>query len=32
MALKIDGSSHIQKINGESVNYKEIRVDMSFMF
>ncbi|UCH15110.1 MAG: hypothetical protein JSV22_03875 [Bacteroidales bacterium] len=32
MALKIDGSSHIQKINGETVNYKEIRIDLSFMF
>jgi len=32
MALKIDGSTHIQKIGGENVNYKEIRFELSYMF
>lgn len=32
VALKIDGSSHIQDINGESVNYKEMRIDLSYLF
>ncbi len=32
MALKIDGSAHMYKHNGEDVNYKEIRMDLSFIF
>jgi len=32
LALKIDGSAHIQKIDGQWVNYKEIRFLLSFMF
>jgi hypothetical protein len=32
MAFKIDASSHIQKIGGETVNYKEIRFELSYMF
>ncbi|UCC41011.1 MAG: hypothetical protein JSV96_06150, partial [Candidatus Aminicenantes bacterium] len=32
VALKIDGSAHIQKIDGQWVNYKELRIDLSFIF
>jgi hypothetical protein len=32
MVLKVDVSSHLQKNNGNTENYKEIRFDLSFMF
>ncbi len=32
LALKLDGSAHIQKIGGQWVNYKEFRIDLSFVF
>ena len=32
LALKIDGSAHIQKIDGQWINYKELRIDLSFIF
>lgn len=32
VALKIDGSSHIQEIGGESVKYNEVRMDLSYLF
>ncbi len=32
MAVKVDGSSHIQKIDGETQHYNEMRVDLSFFF
>ncbi|MFC1585861.1 hypothetical protein ACFL5V_09970 [Fibrobacterota bacterium] len=32
VALKIDGSSHIQKIGGEDNHYEEFRMDISYFF
>ncbi len=32
VAIKLDGSFHIQQFNGESVTYPEIRMDFSFAF
>lgn len=32
VAIKLDGSSHIYKLNGENVSYPEIRFDVSFVF
>jgi hypothetical protein len=32
VAVKLDGSSHIYKFNGETVSYPEIRFDVSYVF
>jgi hypothetical protein len=32
VAVKLDGSMHSQKFNGKTVNYSEVRVDVSFAF
>jgi hypothetical protein len=32
VAIKLDGSYHIQNFNGKSVSYPEIRLDFSFAF
>ncbi len=32
VAIKLDGSSHIQKFNGKTESYPELRLDISFMF
>ena len=32
VAIKLDGSSHIYKLNGEQVQYPEIRFDVSYVF
>ncbi len=32
VAIKLDGSTHIQEYNGESISYPEIRLDASYLF
>lgn len=32
VAIKLDGSSHLYRFNGEDVSYPEIRLDVSYMF
>ncbi len=32
VAVKFDGSSHIQNFNGERISYEEVRLDISFVF
>ena len=32
VAIKLDGSTHIQKFNGKTESYPEIRLDFSFLF
>jgi hypothetical protein len=32
LAIKLDGSAHYYRFNGEDVNYPEIRIDVSYMF
>lgn len=32
VAVKLDGSSHFQKFNGRTVNYYDLRVDVSYVF
>lgn len=32
IALKVDGSTHIQKFNGETVQYPEVRVSLSYFW
>jgi hypothetical protein len=32
IALKVDGSSHIQKYNGETIQYPEVRASLSYLW
>jgi len=32
VAIKLDGSYHIQKVSGQNVAYPELRLDFSFAF
>jgi hypothetical protein len=32
VAIKLDGSYHVQQYNGKSVSYPELRLDFSFAF